>query len=111
MTSNGNGNAPRRTPGADDADDAGSFSFSLTHPITVDGKRTSVLSLRRPLVRDLIAAERQPGDVGASAALLALCAGIPFLNFSMLDAADYRALTREAGSRGFFDTEAPDASS
>lgn len=107
MTANGNPHAPRQP-----AERAG-FSFDLQRPITVDdGKTISTLSLRRPLVRDLIMAERQPGDVGASAALLALCAGIPFLQFSLLDAGDYRALTREAGRHGFFDTdEASGASS
>lgn len=82
-----------------------SFNYTLTHPISHDGERISVLTLRRPLVRDLINAERQPGDVGSSSALLAACAGIPLTTFSLLDAADYRGLTRAATRQGFFDTD------
>lgn len=92
-------NAPTPLPQGD------SFSYALDRPISHDGKKISTLTLRRPLVRDLIAAERQPGEVASSAALLAACAGIAFTTFALLDAADYRGLTREAEQRGFFDPD------
>ena len=71
-------------------------AVSLSRPIEVDGKTISSLTLRRPLVRDLIAAERQPGDIAQEAALLSLCAGIPFETIGRLDAADYRRIVHKA---------------
>ena len=72
------------------------ITVDLAHPIEVDGKTVSSLTLRRPLVRDLIAAERQPGEIGQETATLAACAGIPFEAAGRLDAADYRAITLRA---------------
>ena len=69
------------------------ISVSLDHPIDVDGRTVSSLTLRRPLVKDLIAAERQPGDIAQEAALLAECSGLPFEAVGRLDASDYRAIT------------------
>ncbi len=59
-----------------------------------DGKITS-LTVRRPLVKDLIASERQPTATGREAALLSICAGIPFGDVGKMDVADYhRAVVR-----------------
>lgn len=79
------------------------FAYTLKRPVTIRNTSYSKLTLRRPLVRDLIAAERQPGDIAGSAALLAICSGVPFADFGYLDAEDYRALSKECSSRGFFD--------
>ena len=67
--------------------------------------------MRRPLVRDLIAAERQQGEVAGDAALLAICADVPFADFGHLDAEDYRGLMREAVGHGFFGGSETSASS
>ena len=71
-------------------------TVSLSYPIEVDGKSVSTLTLRRPLVRDLIAAERQPGDIAQEAALLSACSGLPFEAVGRLDAADYRNAVHKA---------------
>ena len=78
------------------------FTHTLKHPAKVRGTELKTLTLRRPLVRDLIAAERQPGDVGGTAALLAICAGVSLGDFGYLDAEGYRALAAEAERHGFF---------
>lgn len=76
-------------------DSAKTVTLPLDRPIEVDGKTVSELTLRRPLVRDLIVAERQPGQIGQEAALLALCSGIPFEAVGRLDADDYRRVVAE----------------
>ena len=90
-----------------------SFTHTLARPKEIRGKTLTSLTMRRPLVRDLIAAERQPGRVAENAALLAICSDVPFTDFGHLDAADYRAMMQAAEDRGFFDDggETPDVSS
>ena len=74
----------------------GSITVDLSHPIEVDGRTVSSVSVRRPLVKDLIKAERQPGEIGQEAALLSSCSGLSFDAVGRLDAADYRRIVREA---------------
>ncbi len=84
------------------------LTVSLKRPLTVDGKTLSTLELRRPLVRDLIAADRQQrasGPVAGDAALLAEIAGVPFAEFGSMDAVDYNHALREAIAGGFFGVE------
>ena len=78
------------------------FNFVLLRPKEVRGKTIESLTVRRPLVKDLIAAERQPGKVAGDAALIAICANIPFGDFGHLDAGDFRAIMEIAEDRGFF---------
>ncbi len=87
------------------------FSYTLVHPFSARGKSYTALTIRRPLVRDLIAAERQPGDVGGSAALIAACADVPFADLGHMDAADYRGILRDAKQRDFFGGDEMSASS
>ena len=68
----------------------------LSHPIEVDGETVSSLTLRRPLVKDMIAAERQPGAIGQEAATISACAGLPFEAVGRLDAEDYRRVLLRA---------------
>ena len=86
-------------------------TVDLDHPIEVDGAAVASLSLRRPLVRDLIAAERQPGEIGQEAAVIAACSGLSFEAVGRLDATDYRRVLRES-QLGFFSDAAgtPDPS-
>ena len=93
--------------------DGDNFNYTLLRPKTVRNKTYESLTVRRPLVRDLIAAERQPGKVGGDAALIAICADIPFSDFGHLDAGDFRAAMQLAEDRGFFggDTALEDSSS
>ena len=78
------------------------FTHPLRRPFEASQKRYEEVSIRRPLVRDLIAADRQPGETGGTAALVAICAGIPLADFGHMDAADYRAILREGYRLGFF---------
>lgn len=82
----------------------------LSRPIDVDGKSVSSLTLRRPLVRDLIAAERQPGEIAQEAYLVSACSGLPFEAVGRMDAADYRRIVRESElgfTSGAAGTQAP----
>lgn len=83
------------------SDDA-TFTFTLTRPVEVRGRTYSAITVRRPLVRDLIAAERQPGATASDAALLAICADVPIGDLGYFDAGDFRSLLIRAGDLGFF---------
>lgn len=84
-----------------DRDDA-TFIHTLARPVEIRGRTYTTLTVRRPLVRDLIAAERQPGATASDAALLAICADVPFGDFGHLDAGDFRTMLERAGDLGFF---------
>ena len=79
-----------------------SFTHKLAHPVTIRDKSYDELTVRRPLVRDLIAADRQPGGVAAGAALVAICTGISFGDFGHVDAGDFRAILTRGEGLGFF---------
>jgi len=72
------------------------LTVTLTRPIEVDGKTVASLTLRRPLVKDLIAAERQPGEIGQDAYVLSACSGLPFEAVGRIDAGDYRRIMQES---------------
>ena len=78
------------------------FSYTLRHPVQLDNSAITMITVRRPLVRDLIVAERQPGDLGSSAALLAVCAGLDFLAVGKFDAEDFSAVLNMGVGLGFF---------
>ena len=78
------------------------YTHKLARPVTIRNKEYVELTVRRPLVRDLIAAERQPGDVASSAALVAICADVPFADFGYFDAEDFRACLAKGELLGFF---------
>ena len=78
------------------------YKHKLAHPTKIRNQEYTELTVRRPLVRDLIAAERQPGDVASGAALVALCADVPFADFGYFDAEDFRAILAKGELHGFF---------
>ena len=82
-----------------------SFDFELEHPVTVREKSYTKLTIRRPLVRDLIAAERTPGALGSSAALVAICADVPFIDFGHFDGGDFAKILDRGTLAGFFHPE------
>ena len=79
-----------------------SFIHHLAHPFEIRKKSYSELTIHRPLVRDLITADRQPGQVASSAALVAVCADIPIADFGYMDAGDFRAILALGEALGFF---------
>ena len=79
-----------------------SFTHRLVHSFKIREKSYSELTIRRPLVRDLITADRQPGQVASSAALVAVCAAIPIADFGYMDAGDFRAILALGEALGFF---------
>ena len=79
-----------------------SFKHKLSRPTTIRNKEYAELTVRRPLVRDLITADRQPGDIASSAALLAVCTDVPFADFGYFDAEDFRAILAKGELNGFF---------
>jgi hypothetical protein len=69
-------------------------SVTLQHPIEVAGARVGVLTLRRPLVRDLEAMERAgERDIARSVALIANLAELSPDEVRTLDAADFMAVS------------------
>ena len=76
--------------------------YKLVRRVEVRGKTYAEVKLRRPLVRDLIAAERQEGKVAGDAALIAICGDIPLGDLGHFDAADFRAIVDLADAAGFF---------
>ena len=85
--------------------------YTLARPIEIDKKRRASLSLRWPLVRDLIAADREPTRTAADAALIAACGDIPLADLRLCDAEDFRRIVAETDGAGFFGGEAPGAPS
>ena len=71
--------------------------FPLAVPVEHKGTTHTELAVRRPKVKDLIAAERQPGEIAREAALLAICAGVPFTMVGEMDVADYRSIVVRTG--------------
>jgi len=68
-------------------------TITLKHPITVDGETLNELTLRRPKVRDMLAADKQSGsDAEKEIRTFAnLCEVAPSV-IEELDMADYQAL-------------------
>jgi len=68
-------------------------TVALKHPITVEGVAVSVLHLRRPKVRDRLAAEKLgKTDAEKELALIALLAEVTPETLHELDMADYTAV-------------------
>lgn len=78
------------------------FTYTLARPIKVRGKEFTTLTVRRPIVRDLIAADRQPGPVASTAALVAACADMSVADFGYVDGADFRNMLARGTALGFF---------
>ena len=91
----------------DDKAAGDSFTHKLAHPFKIRDKSYAELTVRRPLVRDLITADRQPGQVASSAALVAVCAGIPIADFGYMDAGDFRTVLAVGEGLGFFPLSQP----
>ena len=75
----------------------GRQTFALVHPVEHQDKTYAELSVRRAKVKDLIAAERQPGEIGREAALLAICAGVDFAVVGEMDVSDYHSIVTRTG--------------
>ena len=107
MSANGNGNGNKPAAKENAAERVGpggttEFTHTLTRPFRIRGREHTTLTVRRPLVRDLIAADRQPGSVAAAAALVAVCADVPVADFGYMDAEDFRAVLARGTALGFF---------
>ena len=88
-----------------------SFAYTLKHPLKLHNESVATVTVRRPLVRDLIAAERQPGVIASDAALVAVCASLSFGDFGHVDAEDFRAIMALGDTHGFFPLSAGGAES
>ena len=72
-------------------------TFPLAHPVEHGGKTYTKITVRRAKVRDIIAAERQPGETAREAQLLAILADVPFGMVGDMDAGDYHSICARAG--------------
>ena len=73
----------------------------LKYPIMVDGRRLEQITLRRPKVKDQLAAEKTSGsDSAREVALLANLGSLTPADIEELDMFDYSAVQEEL--RGFF---------
>ena len=84
------------------------ISVKMDYEIEHQGQVYRTLSCRRPLVADLIIAERQPGEIGREAALLARCADVDMAVVTAMHARDYYRVVDELGS-GFLLGVGPEA--
>jgi phage terminase small subunit len=74
--------------------------ISLKHPVKVDGRETTELSMRRPKVRDMMLSDRpKVSDAEKELTLFASLLGISPDDLQELDMADY--LTIQETYRGF----------
>lgn len=73
------------------------MNIKLQHPIKAHGEELLALTLRRPTLGDLRAADGL-GDVGKLAKLIERCAGIPASSVDAIDAADVEAISEVIGS-------------
>lgn len=75
--------------------------IALVHPVTVDGTEITALTLRRPKVRDQIAAQDGGGtDADKEIRLCALLTNVSEAVLRELDLEDYIAL--QQAMKGFF---------
>ena len=71
-----------------------SATVTLLHPIEVNGETVSTVTMRRPIVRDLRAAQRQSGSNAAEVELMMfanICELAPEA-LDLMDLGDYREL-------------------
>lgn len=85
-----------------DSEKPETVTVPLSKPLTFgDGDQKKIwkeLTFREATVADLIAAEKlADGEIGLSAATLAIVAGVPFPIFVKLPARDMRAILAKAG--------------
>ena len=83
-----------------------SVEVELVFPVEHDGRTYDKLSIRRPKVKDLIQAERQPGEVGRMSQLLAICSGVPFPVVGEMYTGDFYAACARSGL-GFLSEDGP----
>lgn len=68
-------------------------SVTLKHPVTVDGIDVTTLSMRRPRVRDLLAADKgAKGDAEREIRMFSNLCEVPPAVIEELDLADYTTL-------------------
>ena len=80
-----------------DATSRESATITLLHPIEVNAAAVSTVTMRRPLVRDLRAAQRQAGAGGPSEVEVMLFSNLCELApeaLELMDLGDYRELQR-----------------
>ena len=74
-------------------------TVTLKHPVEIDGATIETLTIRRPLVRDLRAAQRRAGagapDAEVEVALLSNLCEVTPETLDAMDLADYLELQRE----------------
>lgn len=76
----------------------GRTDVALTRPIEHGGREIDGLSLRDPVVGDLVDADAAPTDMGRNAALVAACSGLPAAAVRKLHPADFSRALAEVGT-------------
>jgi hypothetical protein len=73
-----------------------SSELSLTQPIEHDGKKITSLKIRRPIVADMLAAQKvSANEPERELNLIAVLTGVPRAAIEKLDMRDYIALQRK----------------
>jgi hypothetical protein len=72
-------------------------TYTLKHPVTVDGASYDSLSLRRPKARDLIKARKAKDELEQMAAMVADLAEVPPKVVQELDAEDFAGVGEVIG--------------
>jgi hypothetical protein len=67
------------------------ITIDLNHPIKLLGKEAASLTLREPIVEDLMAMDAQAGAMGKLAALISSCAQVPMVEIKKMHSSDLGA--------------------
>jgi hypothetical protein len=74
-------------------------TVELKNPVTVEGVKTSSLTMRSPKVKDLLASEKAAkGDSEREVYLITLLCGVPKSAIEDLEMSDYKALQEKLQS-------------
>jgi tail assembly chaperone E/41/14-like protein len=69
----------------------------LNHPIEVNGELTKVITLNRPVVRDMLAMDNEVGEMAKIVALISSCSGLTPREVGSVGAEDFIAVSETVG--------------
>lgn len=74
-------------------------SLNLSEPISFNGESFSQVTVRKPTLADMLAADRVEGEKSKEAAIYASICGIPFDTFTRISPSDYMAIVAAADAK------------
>lgn len=71
-------------------------TFKLSEKVTFNGETLTEVTFRKPLLADMLAADRVEGEKSKEAAIYASVCGVSFDLFIRIEAADYMTIVAKA---------------